>query len=261
MPSRNEVAGFRLQASYFLAAAPKNNQKTPPRDGGALSPQKQKRGERVPCAPQPERGPCTGHPWPVHGRFGILPRPARTHARANAAPTLRCSAPPTGGGKSKANCQRQNRKRFRLLRYWVCAFNSCPTRSRMREALPTWAVVPRNCAEHRKLVAIWARAFLARGEAGMPKRSQTGQGRPVCEPRHERGAQGTPLALLVLREGRSSREAAFFGYFLALLPKSNSPEGENPRFHSAKADARPDCSYQPSSAAGILQWLIQAKKL
>ncbi|HWY25578.1 MAG TPA: hypothetical protein VNX47_11705, partial [Nevskia sp.] len=31
-------------------------------------------------------------------------------------------------------------------------------------------------------------------------------------------------------------EAALFGYFLALLPKSNSPVGENPRLHSAKAE-------------------------
>ena len=65
----------------------------------------------------------------------------REHTRGlNAAPSLRCSAPPTGGGKSKANCQRRNRKRFRLLRYWFCAFTSRPTRSRMREALPTSAV-------------------------------------------------------------------------------------------------------------------------
>jgi hypothetical protein len=39
-------------------------------------------------------------------------------------------------------------------------------------------------------------------------------------------------------EGRSCREAALFGYFLALLPKSNSPVGENPRLHSAKAERR-----------------------
>jgi hypothetical protein len=32
--------------------------------------------------------------------------------------------------------------------------------------------------------------------------------------------------------------AALFGYFLALLPKSNSPVGENPRLHSAKAARR-----------------------
>jgi hypothetical protein len=32
--------------------------------------------------------------------------------------------------------------------------------------------------------------------------------------------------------------AALFGYFLALLPKSNSPVGENPRLHSAKAVRR-----------------------
>ncbi|HWY23852.1 MAG TPA: hypothetical protein VNX47_02970, partial [Nevskia sp.] len=39
-------------------------------------------------------------------------------------------------------------------------------------------------------------------------------------------------------EGRSCREAALFGYFLALLPKSNSPVGENPQLHSAKAARR-----------------------
>jgi hypothetical protein len=32
--------------------------------------------------------------------------------------------------------------------------------------------------------------------------------------------------------------AALFGYFLALLPKSNSPAGEKPRLHSAKAVRR-----------------------
>jgi hypothetical protein len=39
-------------------------------------------------------------------------------------------------------------------------------------------------------------------------------------------------------EGRSSREAALFGYFLALLPKSNSPAGENPRLQIGKAERR-----------------------
>ena len=72
----------------------------------------------------------------------------------------------------------------------------------------------------------------------MPKRPTSGHGWPVGGPRHERGAQGTPLALVLLREGRSSRVAALFGYFLALLTKSNSPVGENPRLHSAKAARR-----------------------
>src|SRR5579859_2491974 len=39
-------------------------------------------------------------------------------------------------------------------------------------------------------------------------------------------------------EGRSCREAALFGYFLALLPKSNSPVGEKPRLHFGKAEQR-----------------------
>ena len=69
------------------------------------------------------------------------------------------------------------------------------------------------------------------GRGRMPMRPSSGQGWPVDGPRHEREAQGTP-------KGRSCREAAFFGYFLALLPKSNSPAGENPRLHSAKAVRR-----------------------
>src|SRR5579859_4059493 len=43
--------------------------------------QKKKRDGPVPCAPQPERGPATGHPWPDAGRFGILPRPAPNRRR------------------------------------------------------------------------------------------------------------------------------------------------------------------------------------
>jgi len=35
LPSQNDVVGFRLQASYFLAAAPKSNQKAPPPDNCA----------------------------------------------------------------------------------------------------------------------------------------------------------------------------------------------------------------------------------
>ena len=43
-----------------------------------------------------------------------LPRPARTHAPANAAPSLRCSAPPTGGTSKTA--QVGTASRFRLRR-------------------------------------------------------------------------------------------------------------------------------------------------
>src|SRR5579859_2170907 len=49
-------------------------------------------------------------------------------------------------------------------------------------------------------------------------------------------------------EGRSCREAALFGYFLALLPKSNSPVGENPRLLSAKAVRRVTMSAHAEAA-------------
>jgi len=49
-------------------------------------------------------------------------------------------------------------------------------------------------------------------------------------------------------EGRSSREAALFGYFLALLPKSNSPVGEKPRLQIAKAERRVTTSMHAETA-------------
>jgi len=106
LPSRNEVVGFRLQASYFLAAAPKSNQKTPPPCICALPSQKKKRDGRVPCAPQPERGPPTGHPWPDVGRFGILPRPARTRAPADVRSGFAVLGADNGGENQKPQ-QRQ----------------------------------------------------------------------------------------------------------------------------------------------------------
>jgi hypothetical protein len=78
--SLDEVVDFRLQAGHFLSAATKSNQKTPPPESAPTHHEKKKRDGRVPCAPQPERGPSTGHPWPDDGRFGILPRPAPTGA-------------------------------------------------------------------------------------------------------------------------------------------------------------------------------------
>src|SRR5579859_7905465 len=58
-------------------------------------------------------------------------------------------------------------------------------------------------------------------------------------PTQARSAGHPSSALLLLAmEGRSSRVAALFGYFLALLPKSNSPVGEKPRLDSAKAAQR-----------------------
>jgi hypothetical protein len=50
------------------------------------------------------RVPPTGHPCPDGGSFGILPRPARTHARAYIRHGLRCSAQATGPKvKSQSN--------------------------------------------------------------------------------------------------------------------------------------------------------------
>ncbi|HWY24953.1 MAG TPA: hypothetical protein VNX47_08530, partial [Nevskia sp.] len=58
-------------------------------------------------------------------------------------------------------------------------------------------------------------------------------------------------------EGRSSREAALFGYFLALLPKSNSPAGEKPRLHSAKAEQRVMCFQEDPARAQAHAALLQ----
>ena len=75
----------------------------------------------------------------------------------------------------------------------------------------------------------------------MPKRLTTGQGWPVGRPRSGCGAQGTGPSRFFFCDGPApALGAAFFGYFLALLPKSDSPVGENPRSHLGKAGARPD---------------------
>ncbi len=252
LPSRSEVVGFRLQASYFLATAPKSNQKTPPRDGGALSSQKQKRDERVPSAPQPERGPQTGHPWPVCGRFGILPRPARTHARAECRSVFAVLGAANGGRKVKSEPPTSEPLRgsdyfdmgFALL---LLAPPGVGYAKRFRPEQLSPVTAPSTASSWRHSAGACVRA----GRGRMPKRPTSGHGWPVGGPRHERGAQGTPLALVLLREGRSSREAALFGYFLALLPKSNSPVGENPRLHYGKADAKPD------SLAGVWHQILR----
>ena len=69
------LAKFFAFGELLLATAPKVTKRAAP--GVCAGPsQKKKRDGPVPCAPQPERGPSTGHPWPDDGRFGILPRPA-----------------------------------------------------------------------------------------------------------------------------------------------------------------------------------------
>src|SRR5579859_7817695 len=100
LPSRIEAVGFRLQASYFLAAAPKSNQKAPPPDNRALLSQKKKRDKRIPCASRLRRGPATGHPWPDAGRFGILPRPAANSRRPKS--DAGCDARRSYGGNVKS---------------------------------------------------------------------------------------------------------------------------------------------------------------
>jgi len=57
-------------------------------------------------------------------------------------------------------------------------------------------------------------------------------------PTQARSAGDPSSRLFFCDEGRSSREAALFGYFLALLPKSNSPVGEKPRLQIRKAEQR-----------------------
>jgi len=251
LPSRSEAVDFRLQASYFLAAAPKSNQKTPPRDGGADPSQKKKRDGSVPCAPQPERGPPTGHPWPDVGRFGILPRPAPRGAGPYRSDFAVLGAANGGRERQKQTVQvgtASGSDYFDIGFVLLLLFSLGVGRAkRFRPEQLSPVTAPSTASSWRHSAGACVRA----GRGRMPKRPTSGHGWPVGGPRHERGAQGTPLALVLLREGRSSRVAAFFGYFLALLPKSNSPVGENPRLHSAKADARPDSTYQQCSAAGI----------
>jgi hypothetical protein len=85
--------------------------------------------------------------------------------------------------------------------------------------------------------AIQARAS-ARGEAGMPKRPPSGQDGLSVDPAAGRGAQGTLSSRFFFCDERAQDHgAALFGYFLALQPKSNSPEGENPRYESREGGA------------------------
>jgi len=62
----------------------------------ALSSQKKKRDERVPCASRPRRGFWTGRPWPVQKRFGIHASPGANTRAGPCRRGLRCSAQTTG---------------------------------------------------------------------------------------------------------------------------------------------------------------------
>ena len=81
--SRNEVVGFRLQAGHFLATAPKSNQKAPP-----LASAPDHRRRRSAMARYPALLACGGVriqaiPGLYADASASMPRPARTHARAN----------------------------------------------------------------------------------------------------------------------------------------------------------------------------------
>jgi hypothetical protein len=132
------------------------------------------------------------------------------------------------GQEVKAQNQYQSSRNRLRFRRWQFAFDFPP---------------PVGGAEHRKAGATWARAFWR----GARQDAEASDDRPwmACwqTPLRLRSGGNPLIALLLLAmRGRRRRGAAFFGYFLALLPKSNSPAGENPRPHYGKADAARDAS-------------------
>ena len=274
LPSRNEAVGFRLQASYFLATAPKSNQKAPPpgncaplakeqaREGypalrarggvrrqallGCASCSAGKPGEAILACPSGNARSCRSAS--MHCRTPGLTSDAsasclarREHTRRlNAVTSLRCSAQLRGttaqvGSASRVRLlvvqehephNRSSRNRLRFRR-WQFAFDFPP---------------PVGGAEHRKAGATGARACWR----GARQDAEASSVRPgmACRwtPLRLRSAGYPSSRFCFCDEGRRRRGAAFFGYFLALLPKSNSPVGENPRPQFAKADAARDAS-------------------
>src|SRR5579859_7817694 len=100
-------------------------------------------------------------------------------------------------------------------------------------------VPPRNCAEHRSLRRTLAGGCLPPGEAGCRSvQRQARDGLSLDPDAGEKRRVSSYRASSFAIRGRGCREAALFGYFLALLPKSNSPVGENPRLQFAKAARR-----------------------
>jgi len=82
---------------------------------------------------------------------------------------------------------------------------------------------------------------LARGEAGCRSvRRQARDGLSADPATSEKRRVPSHRAFRFCDGSAPAPGAALFGYFLALLPKSNSPVGENPRPHYGKADAARD---------------------
>jgi hypothetical protein len=101
----------------------------------------------------------------------------------------------------------------------------------------------------------------------MPKRLTSGQGWPVGRPRSGCGAQGTLSSRFFFCDERAPTQgAALFGYFLALLPKSDPPVGGNPRLQIGKAERRVtlfaegDIPYLRRCAQRTLHQLLRAPR-
>ncbi len=246
---------FSPSASYFLSAATKSNQKTPPRSLRPSS-QKKKRDEGCPALRSRSGVHRQAIPGLTLDASASMPRLAPTGAslRRSGFAVLgadngeerqkrKAKATSTAHNNIKSHSsfprKRESRGRGDAFRYLTPHPNPLPQGERGLEAGDAWLLMLPCFAFD--VPPVTAPSIAARGDRGprlfgagrgrMPKRPASGQGWPVAGPRHEREAQGTP-------KGRSSRVAALFGYFLALLPKSNSPVGENPRVHCAKAERR-----------------------
>jgi len=85
LPSRDEVVDFRLQASYFLSAATKSNQKTPPPESAPVHRKRRSAMDRCPALLARGGVRRQAIPGLSADASASLPRPARTHARASIA--------------------------------------------------------------------------------------------------------------------------------------------------------------------------------
>ncbi len=193
-------------ASYFLSAATRSNQETPPR---SLRPFKLKL-EWVPCASRISRALPTGHPWPVGEGFGMLPGPASARGLFPPHPAMLGAA--RRGGESTAKADSLHLRHPRAGGNPILTTFSANTpppnplpqgegglKKKAGPGLLTLLcavdVPPRLAAPSITARGVGAGACFAPGEAWMPKLSKTGQGWPVFETRRGREAQGTVQSL------------------------------------------------------------------
>ena len=204
-----------------MSAATKSNQKTPPRTSAPIHRRRRSAMARYPAL-LARGGVCR---QAIPGLTSdtsascLVPRQTGAGQRPPRAAVLGAA---DGEGKSKANCQSRN-LRFRLLRYGG-AFASTLSRSRTREALPTWQFVfdvpPRNCAEHRSLRRTSARAFWR--EARQDAEASAVRPWMACRQTltQARSAGNPSIALLLLRwKGAVPGACTFWLLFVAVDKK------------------------------------------